>query len=174
MTRQHGFTFLEMTLVVIFVMVLYVVAMDRLMPLRGDAEAAAAATIVGASRSALGLEVAARILDAGPDSVVALEGTNPMRLLTEVPDNYLGEVSGVDPANLPDGHWYFDLGSRELVYLVRFGQYFRTELPGPPRLAFRVELVYNERDQLAGVRLARVNAFVWTRSADMTELLGNR
>lgn len=170
--RQRGFTLLEMTLVIILVVVLYVVAVDRILPLRGDAEAAAAATVVGASRSALGMEVAARIIHDGPASVGELDGVNPMRLLSEVPDNYLGEVDGVDPANLPPGNWYFDLESRELVYLVRFGQYFRTEMPGPPRLAFRTELVYNERDRLAGVRLARVNAFVWTQSADTTELLG--
>lgn len=174
MRHQTGFSLLELTLVVILVVVLYVVAMDRVMPLRGDAEAAAAATIVGASRSAIGLEVAARILDGGPASVAELDGFNPMRLLSEVPDNYLGEVSGVDPANLPPGHWYFDLTTQELVYLVRFGQYFRTEMPGPPRLVFRTELVYNDRNELAGVRLARVNAFVWTQSADTAELLGNR
>lgn len=174
MRHQSGFSFLELTLVVILVVVLYVVAMDRILPLRGDAEAAAAATIVGASRSAIGLEVAARILNDGVDSVEGLDGINPMRLLAEQPDNYLGEVSGVNPANLPVGHWYFDLESRELVYLVRFGEYFRTEMPGPPRLVFRTELVYNERDELAGVRLARVNAFVWTQSANTAELLGNR
>ncbi len=174
MRFQSGFTLLEMTLVVILVVVLYVIAMDRIMPLRGDAEAAATATIAGAARSAIGLEVAARILDSGLESVARLEGVNPMRLLSEAPDNYLGEMSGVDPANLPPGHWYFDLESRELVYLVRFDQYFRTEMPGPPRLVFRTELVYNERDELAGVRLARVNAFVWTQSADTAELLRGR
>ncbi|MEX0899232.1 MAG: prepilin-type cleavage/methylation domain-containing protein [Gammaproteobacteria bacterium] len=174
MRREAGFSLLELTLVVILVVVLYVIAMDRILPLRGDAEAAAAATIVGASRSAIGMEVAARILDGGPASVAELDGFNPMRLLSEQPDNYLGEMGGVDPANLPVGHWYFDIESRELVYLVRFGEYFRTELPGPPRLVFRTELVYNERDELAGVRLARINAFVWTQSADTAELLGNR
>ena len=143
------------------------------LPMRGDAEAAAAVTVVGTMRSALGMEVAARIVRPGSE-VDALAGANPMRLLSERPDNYLGEVDGVPPENLPPGHWYFDLASRELVYLVRYDQYFRTELPGPPRLVFQVELDYNEREELAGVRLRRVNEYVWTQSAETAALLSGQ
>ncbi len=169
---QAGFSMLELVLVVILVVVLYVVAMDRILPLRGDAEAAAVATVAGTMRSALGMEVADRIVRDGPAAVAALEGANPMRYLAERPENYLGEVSGVDPANLPPGNWYFDLDSREVIYLVRYREYFRSDLPGPPRLAFRTELVYNERSELAGIRLARIYDFVWTPSAATAELLG--
>jgi hypothetical protein len=171
---QGGFSLLELVLVIILVVVLYVVAVDRILPLRGDAEAAAVATVAGSLRSALGMEVADRIVKQGAGSVAGLDGANPMRYLAERPENYLGEVSGVDPANLPVGNWYFDLETRELVYLVRYGEYFRTDLPGPPRLAFRTELVYNERDELAGVQLKRINTFVWTQSAATAELLGQR
>jgi hypothetical protein len=161
-------------LVVILVVILYALAIDRLLPLRGEAEAASAASVAGALRSALGMEVAGRVLRDGGNSVRHLEGSNPMRLLAEAPDNYLGEVDGMRPEQLPPGHWYFDRATGELVYLVRHAQYFRTDLPGPPRLVFRTELVYNERDELAGARLARVNTFVWTQSADTAALLGQR
>lgn len=172
MNRQHGFTMLEMVITVMLVLVLYVTVLEKLLPLRGDAEAANVATVAGSLRSALGLEVADRLVRSELDRISDLEGENPMRFLAEVPENYLGEVSGVDPANLPTGNWYFDSAAGELVYLVRHTDYFRTELPGPPRMVFRTELVYNERDELAGVRLRRVNAFVWAQSAQLAELLG--
>ena len=163
-----------MMVAITLVVLLYVTMLDRLLPMRGDAEAANVATIAGALRSALGLEVADRLVRGDLDTVAELDGANPMRFLAEQPENYLGEVNGVDPANLPPGNWYFDDASDELVYLVRYTDYFRTELPGPARMVFRVRLVYNERDGLAGVRLERVNAFVWTQSAELAELLGQK
>lgn len=169
--RQTGFSLLELVLVIILVVALYALAIDRILPLRGDAEAAAVATTVGTLRSAMGMEVAARIVHRGLDEIASLAGANPMRLLAETPDNYLGEIDGVQPAQLPAGHWYFDRATGELVYLVRYAEYFRTDLPGVPRMVFKVELVYNERNELAGVRLERVNGFVWTQSADFAELL---
>lgn len=172
MNRQRGFSMLELVLVVILVVTLYMVAIDRLLPLRGDAEAAHAATIAGTLRSALGMEVAARLMRGEMDGITALEGANPMGFLAEVPDNYLGEIDRMRPEQLPRGHWYFDSNTGELVYLVRYDQYFRTDLAGVPRLVFRVELVHNERGDLAGVRLARKNAFVWVQSAATAELLG--
>lgn len=172
MRQQRGFSLLELTLVVILVVALYAVAVDRILPLRGDAEAAAAATVVGSMRSALGMEVAARLVGGTGATVDALVGANPMRFMAEIPDNYLGEVDGVPPESLPPGHWYFDRSTGEIVYLVRHDDYFRTDLPGPPRLVFRAELVYNERGQLAGVRLQRANTFVWTQSAETSALLG--
>jgi prepilin-type N-terminal cleavage/methylation domain-containing protein len=168
---QAGFTLLEMVVAITLVIVLYVTVMDRLLPLRGDAEAAAVATVAGTLRSALGLEVAALLLRGDADAVEELAGTNPVRFLAEIPDNYIGEVSGVNPASLPIGSWYFDSAAGELVYLVRYTEYFSTDLPGPPRLAFRVITVHNERDELAGVRLERVNEYVWTRSQQLNEFL---
>ena len=171
MRAQRGFTLLEMLVAITLVIVLYVTMLDRLLPMRGDAEAANVATVAGALRSALGLEVADRLVRGNLEAVAELDGANPMRFLAEQPENYLGEVNGVDPANLPPGNWYFDGASGELVYLVRYTDYFRTELPDPARMIFRVRLVHNERDELAGVRLERVNAFVWTQSAQLAELL---
>ena len=172
MRRQHGFSLLEMVIAITLVVLLYVTMLEKLLPLRGDAEAAAVATTVGTIRSALGLEVAARLVDGDLASIEGLKDRNPMTLLAEIPDNYLGEVAGVDPANLPSGHWYYDSAAHQLVYLVRHRDYFRTELPGVPRMVFRIEVVYNERGEIAGIRLDRVNAFIWTRSPEIAELLG--
>lgn len=169
--HQRGFSLFEMVIAIALIVVLYVTVLERLMPLRGDAEAANVATMAGTMRSALGLEVAALLLDSDISAIEGLPGINPMRYLSERPENYLGEVNGVAPESLPVGNWYFDAASSELVYLVRYTDYFRTELPGPPRLVFRVVAVHNDRDELAGVRLERVNDFVWTRSPQLSELL---
>lgn len=165
---------LEMLVAITLVVLLYVTMLDRLLPMRGDAEAANVVTVVGGLRSALGLTVADQLVRGRIDGIADLAGSNPMRLLAEQPENYLGEVSGVAPENLPTGHWYFDGARGELVYLVRYGDYFRTELEGVPRMVFRVEIVHNERGEIGGVRLDRVNAFVWTQSAQLTEMLGQQ
>lgn len=170
-SRDAGFTLLELIIVVILVAVFFTVAIDRILPLRGDAEAAHVAATVGALRSALGVEVAGLIVHEGTDAVEELEGSNPFRVLAERPDNYLGEMGGVNPGILPQGAWYFDTDAGELVYLVRHTDYFRSDLDGAPRLAYRVELVRNERGELAGVRLAQVHGFVWTRSPELSEFL---
>lgn len=169
--HQSGFTLLELIIVVILVVVLIAVAMDRLLPLRGDAEAAHVVGTVGSLRSALGIEVAGLLVHEGAQAVASLEGSNPMRLLAERPENYLGEMGGVNPAVLPRGAWYFDADDGKLVYLVRYTEYFRSGIPGEPRLAYRIELVHNERNELAGVRLAQDHGFVWTPSPALTEYL---
>lgn len=161
----------EMIIAISLVVLLYVTVIERLLPLRGDAEAANVATVAGTLRSALGLEVADRLVHGEIVRVAELEGINPMRLLAEAPTNYLGEVNGVDPIHLPRGNWYFDGATGELAYLVRYTEYFRTELPGPPRIVFRVAVVHNDRGQVGGVRLDRVNEFVWTRSAELAQML---
>ena len=174
MKNQQGFSLLELMLAVILVVVLYVITVDRILPLRGDAEAAHVATTLGTLRSSIGMEIAARLLRNEIRTVPDMDGANPMRWLADPPENYLGEVAGVKPENLPLGHWYFDLDTRELVYIVRYTQYFRTDLTGVPRMVFNTELVQNERGEMAGVRIRRVNAFVWTRSADIAEMLEQR
>ncbi|MGK7297109.1 MAG: type II secretion system protein [Candidatus Wenzhouxiangella sp. M2_3B_020] len=139
--RQAGFTLLEIVIVVALVILLFLVAIDRILPLRGQAEAAHVRQVVGTLRSSLGLAVAERVLGQGLDSVDSLAGSDPMRLLAEPPDNYAGALRAGD---VPEpGTWYFDPRTGRLGYRVEFTGY----LAGAPEAAslhWRVAVDYDD------------------------------
>ncbi len=144
---QSGFTLFELIIVIVLVGLLFLIASWRLLPLRGDAEAAHVATTVGALRSALGLEVTERIVEDSLDSAAELDRTNPMPLLAEVPGRYIGEVESAQEADIPPGSWYFERTSGQLRYRVRFPQYLAgPKREGPVELSWQVRLRYLDRD----------------------------
>lgn len=170
--RGGGFSLLELVVVVALIAVLWFVAIDRLLRLRIDAERVAMLQVLGGLRSALGLEVAERVVRRGLASLVELQGANPMALLAETPHNYLGELDAPDPASVPPGSWYYDRRGRVLVYRVRHpGAFEGGPAEGPPRARFRVEVVWRDRDGdgrldpgvdgIGGVRLAPVEPYRW-------------
>lgn len=169
--RQRGFSLLELVVVIILVVILFLVAFDRLLPLRGDAEAAHVATVIGGLRSAIGLEAATRITREGLPALADLEGINPMTLLQEWPDNYIGETAELDRTEIGPGAWFFELESEALVYRVRFPQYLEDEPQHPAELRWRVTLQYEdtdgsghyepESDRVRGLRLEPLDRHEW-------------
>lgn len=164
---------LELVIVIALISILLVLAVSRLMALQVDAERVAMNTVVGVLRSAIGIKVAESIVRQDIDGLPALAGSNPMDRLAELPSNYLGEMSGVDPGTLEDGNWYFDTGGGTLVYLVRNKGYFSSGLQHPPRARLAIRLVYTDRngnsafdvgvDSIEGLRLAVLEPYAWTR-----------
>ena len=140
---QRGFTLLELAVVVTIISFLMVVAIEKIWALRTEAERAAVAQVVGALRSALGLEVARRFVREGLDSIPELVDSNPMELLAQRPAGYQGEVENADPSAFGGGEWFFDPMAGILTYMVRFQGSFDTELM-PARLRFRVALRYRD------------------------------
>lgn len=171
--RQSGFSLLELVIVVILVALLFLFAFDRLMPLRGQAEGVQVASVVGTLRSALGLEVARRIVDEGPKAIVGLQGANPMDLLQEKPNRYVGEHAGAFSQDIEGGNWYFDPDSGVLRYRVRFPQYLENAPAPPVELSWQVRLQYADAqgngrydpavDRLQGVSLVPLDAHRWPK-----------
>ncbi len=171
--RERGFTLLELTVVVIIVSFLAVIAIARLLAILADAERVTMESVVGTLRSALGMAVAEAIVHQDLRGLEALQGSNPMQRLAEVPPNYLVALEHPEPTNLEDGNWYFDKPAGELVYLVRHKEYFSGGAGNPPRARFAVRLVYADRngngrydsgvDSVEGLRLAPVEPYEWTR-----------
>lgn len=66
-----------------------------------------------------------------PAGISELEGANPMRLLAELPQNYIGEY-----AQTPDATavWYFDTHGKRLVYIFRDGHQARLKLASTANL----------------------------------------
>ncbi|WP_181918697.1 prepilin-type N-terminal cleavage/methylation domain-containing protein [Wenzhouxiangella sediminis] len=146
-SEQSGFTLFELIIVIVLVGLLFLIASWRLLPLRGDAEAAHVANTVGALRSALGLEVTERIVEDSLESAAELDRGNPMDLLAQVPAGYIGEVPSAGDADIPAGSWYYDQSTRQLRYRVRFPQYLAHQPQGDPvELSWQVRLRYLDND----------------------------
>ena len=158
MRASRGFSFLELLIVLVLISVLLVIAVDRLLVLRYEAERTMVNSVIGAMKSGLYIEFAhSAARGARLDNV---QGSNPMLRLSERPDTYAGEYFGADPKLFEPGTWYFDTRDRALVYLVRFPEQFVTPLPGPARLRLAVE---PDREQ-SGVRLIALEPYHWKAS----------
>jgi prepilin-type N-terminal cleavage/methylation domain-containing protein len=167
----RGFSLLELLIVIVIISVLLVVAIDRLLALRFEAERATVQTVLGALRSALYIEFAAAAAKGEIKRMDTARGSNPMLHLAEKPEGYAGEFYGPEPKVFEPGTWYFDLRDRTLVYVVRFPQQFVTPLAGPPRLRLMVDPDYDDidrngrfdagRDPVRGLKLVPQEPFFW-------------
>jgi prepilin-type N-terminal cleavage/methylation domain-containing protein len=168
---ERGFSLLELLIVVVIISVLMVVAIDKLLKLRYEAERVMVQSVVAALRSALYVEFSASTARGEKNRLDGLRGSNPMLRLSERPDNYAGEFYGPDPAVFEPGTWYFDTRDHALVYVLRFPEQFVSSLSGPPRVRFRIEPDYEDidhngrydpgRDPLLGLKLVPLEPFSW-------------
>lgn len=168
--NQHGFTLLELVVVIIVISILGLFAIDRVWSLRIAAEQATVTQIVGNIRSALGLEVARLALEGKMSAVAKLNKTNPIPLLAQAPNNYRGVLGDGDHITEP-GIWYFDKKQKALIYNVIYKENFKTTLKGLPRIRHRIKLVYNDRnnnkrfdlryDSIGGLDLFPIEKFSW-------------
>ncbi len=176
---QRGFSLLELTVVICLIAILVALAADRLGRLRVEAERVAMLQVVGSIQSAMGIELARRVVRGGLQFVAELDGSNPMDLLSKQPENYLGELRNVGLETLPPASWYYDAEQRVLIYIVKNTDYFATPLQGVPRARFRFQLDYQDRDgngafesgtdDLGGFRLVAIEDFRWLSQTDIRE-----
>ena len=169
--RQGGFSLLELVVVICIIALLVGFGARRLLALRVEAERAAVGRVLGGLQAAVSLELLTRITRDDERRLAGLAGSNPMALLVEAPHTYLGEFDRPDPLDIAQGRWYFDRGRSQLVYRARYPDRFESELPGPARAAFRVEMVWDDRDGngrfdpdvdgIGGARLASVAPWSW-------------
>jgi len=167
--RASGFSLLELVIVVVLISVLLAVAIDRLLAMKAMAERGALEQVVGTIRSGITIRLA-ELMVRNKDAM-SLASTNPMLLLSERPQNYLGELFAPNPASLPPGNWYFDTHDGVLSYLVESADYFQSELPAPARARFTIQPVYEDVngngrydagvDLVRGLRLAALEPYSW-------------
>ncbi len=144
----RGASVLENFLVLILVAVLAAIAFNHFITLRVEAERVAMEQVLAELRVAI-LQHALHLKASG-ESIDAAN-TNPVTWLPQPPPNYLGELAGPDPANIPAGQWYFDTRDQLLVYRVDHEAYFDSPLAGPARARFK--LVTDTADTLRNGRL---------------------
>lgn len=146
---RGGFTLLELVVVISLVAVLAAFFLDRALDNLEVAERVAMENQVRAISAGLNLQLAGLIAKGREREIARLARENPMDWLATRPENYLGEMDTEPAGEAAAGHWYFDRGSFELVYLVRRGERFVPDPAGRKRVRFQVRLVHDHRDSPA-------------------------
>ena len=188
---------LELVVVVIVLGLVLSVFLQHMLKMFALAERSLLANSVININSAIQYRAAGYALRGDYTSLEAMQGMNPFTMagldppvwlnpeseirmpqemlagiaIMQVPGNYLGEMDNPDPAEIEGRHWYFDLRDRTLVYRVDNAEYFDSNLPGPPRVIFAVEIEYEDyntnnrfdppADEYLGVRLQQLNEYGW-------------
>lgn len=167
--KQSGFTLLELVVVIIIIASIGLVAVSRFAQWSAVAERASLQTVVGAIRTALGLETTRLALRQQLQELPALVDTNPMQLLAQTPDKYMGEITAGEP--VAEGAWYYDPRQKLLVYRLKYTAGFESALPGPPQIRYRIKLVYTDNngnghydrgiDDIGGLDLVTAEPYQW-------------
>jgi general secretion pathway protein G len=145
--RRRGFTLIELLVVICVVAVTFGVALDRLLKYQELAERAALEQNLGAINVSLTMKFAALVSAGRADEVVKEVGANPVSLLARAPENYLGELYAPEPGSVLKGSWYFDLRSRDLVYVPSRSRYLTFSVAVPDgSLRFRILLTEPSAD----------------------------
>ncbi len=168
-----GFSFLEVTLVIIAISILYVIGVDKLLKYRADAEEVSIETLLSTLKLAVSIEIFTQVKKGNIQVLAEADGANPMNYLLDQPRNYIGELQSPDIKTIGPATWYFDTDSRLLIYRVQHPEYFVSELPGPARARFRLNLVYDDNnlnqqfdpytDKVQGLRLIPNDPYHWKR-----------
>lgn len=168
--QQRGFTMLELVVVIIIISIIGLVAVNRFWQWSVVAERASLQTVVGAIRTALGLETTRLAMRQQLSQLPNVVGTNPMKLLAQAPDNYIGEIDN-EKQPVAEGSWYFDNSERLLVYRLKYTNGFSTELEGAPRVRYYIKLIYTDNnhnrrfdrsvDDIGGLDLVPAEPYAW-------------
>jgi prepilin-type N-terminal cleavage/methylation domain-containing protein len=167
---SKGFTLLELVIVIAIIVTLMGLFMNRFTFYQEQAEKTAMEQVAGAIQSSLTIQYGQILLHGKPSDVAALGQDNPMNLLQKVPHNYAGEFYDPTPLSVPPGNWVFDLKTRDLIYVLGEGNYFKPGKDGKKWIRFHVALSYtksllpslqNEPADLTGLLFEPVEPYKW-------------
>ena len=168
--QMRGFTMLELVIVIAIYSVLIGVLLNRLNYYQELAEKAAMESTLRTIKTGLQIRLAELIVTNRQAEAAQLETEDPIRWLDDKPPNY----GGAYRESAERGAWYFDAGTRQLVYVVNTGN--RLELdagPEPKELRFRARLLKDliqaaggPVEGVSGVTLAPVRPYRWSGAAD--------
>lgn len=166
-------SFGQLVIVTVLILIFIVIAARRIWELRIVAEQAAVIHTVGVLQSAIGIQVMERVLRGGLGTVAGMERANPMDYLDPPPANYQRLDGPVPPEQLTPRRWYYEPQEGILLYRVDHGEYLETELGGPPRIRFQLQLRYDDSngngrydadsESLGGVSLVALEPYGWRK-----------
>ncbi len=163
---QRGFSLLELAVVAVILSLLLGIFLNRLTFYQEAAERAKFEETLSVFKTALQIRLANLILERREGEAKVLEVENPTLWLSEKPTNYSGEY----PQQPEPGAWYFDVATRELVYVANLSRGLVTESRNSMKqLRFRVKITYqaipvNGREirGIGGVSILPTLAYQWT------------
>jgi hypothetical protein len=160
---------LELVFAIIVILVLLSMFLNRMVVMLAQAERVLVENTIVNLNTSLRFYAAHKQMTANSAALSDVHHGNPVRLLEEQPDNpvpmragseqmaamlsvrsttalpnYAGEMTETEAVNLHGGSWYFDPEQRALVYLVRNAEVFRSNLPGPARIRYRMVLDFQD------------------------------
>ncbi|MBE0627181.1 MAG: type II secretion system protein [Burkholderiales bacterium] len=164
-----GFTLFELIVVICIVAIAAGILLKRLRVYEEAAEKTAMQQTATAIKSALQMRIASYMISGRDRDIEQLRSENPVNWLQEKPDNYAGEFYADAYLNVRPGSWYFDLGRRELVYVLKLGDEFKPGPDGRKWVRYRVRIEYEElppkgavpRRVLSAAGFAPVRAYAW-------------
>lgn len=151
-SRQRGFTLWELMVVVSLVIFLFATAAWRLLPLRGDAEQAHILQTVGNIRSALGMQMAQRVVR-GDRTLEALASENPLSWLRTFPPRAAPEAACWQGA---PGRWQWCPEENLLVYRLRYPQYVELDPAREGFLRFQTQVAV-DHGSLRGIEFVALD-----------------
>jgi len=145
--RSHGFTLIELIVVIIIIVVLAGLFLVRIPLYQERAEKAAMQQVEGALQSALVMRFGAlQSRGAAIEKELSILATdNPFTWLQKLPPNYRGEYYDPTPRTVAPGNWMFDLKSRELIYVLNQSDNFTPGPDGNKWIRFHVKLGYEPK-----------------------------
>jgi hypothetical protein len=161
----------QLAIITVLILIFIVIAARRISELRVVAEQTHVIHTVGALQSAIGLQVMERVLRGGLAAVANMERADPMGYLDPAPANYQRLDGPLPPEQMVPRRWYYEPGEGVLTYRVQYGDYLETDLPGPPRVRFQLQLRYQDvngngrydpgSDSLGSVGLVALEPYRW-------------
>lgn len=187
---------LELVIVVIVLSLILFVLIQHMLKIFARAERSMLANSVMNINTTLQYRAAWHVLKADYAALEAMNGMNPFDLSVmgqgwldnsaypnisrqmlsglvdiRLPASYLGVIDTVEPTSIKGGSWYYDLQQRRLVYRVSNYEYFETDLPGPARVEFIVDIDYKDRndnnqfdaglDEYRTIYLRALRSYTW-------------
>jgi prepilin-type N-terminal cleavage/methylation domain-containing protein len=140
---RKGFTLIEFAVVICIIAILATLLLNRIVFYNEQAEKAAMEQTLGTLRSALHLQVGAYLLNGKATQMAQLAEQNPMNWLAEKPSNYAGEFYTPKEGIIATGSWYYDVPTKNLIYLAHHHEYLHASPEGSYRLLFRAKVLRN-------------------------------
>jgi hypothetical protein len=160
------------------IVILYMVAEQRLNTLPAAAERANFYAVLEQIKTGVSFEMVTRLAAGKTGDIQRLEGTNPMAFLIETPSNYRGELPDVTDAVERRNSWYFETSSGELVYMVAGPsiEAVTVTIAGTPiklgQIRLKLVNVYDQGIAQSGhnwqaLILKPTREFIWERQANL-------
>lgn len=146
MSRARGFTLIELVVVVCVVVLAFGVALERMERYLELVERSAVEQNVAAINVGLSLKFAALVAAGKAGSMADDVGTNPVKVLSRPPENYLGELYAPAPGSVGRRSWYFDRSTGEMVYVPNRTRFLAFASPAATALRFRIALTEAETE----------------------------